>query len=72
MPQLSKARLQNYQVTCSEHDLVFNSKGLCAHMPSQEILNRATGVHGSSIGFDASCTVAIDVSAVLDSARRPD
>jgi len=36
---LSKGRLQADEVVCGYHGLVYNSEGLCTHMPSQETLN---------------------------------
>jgi phenylpropionate dioxygenase-like ring-hydroxylating dioxygenase large terminal subunit len=36
---LSLGRLEGDEVVCGYHGLVYNSEGLCTHMPSQETLN---------------------------------
>jgi phenylpropionate dioxygenase-like ring-hydroxylating dioxygenase large terminal subunit len=36
---LSKGRLENDQITCGYHGLVFDGDGRCTHMPSQETIN---------------------------------
>ena len=41
---LSKGRLQDDQITCGYHGLVFDGAGRCTHMPSQETLNPAACV----------------------------
>ena len=36
---LSQGRLDGDQVVCGYHGLVYNSEGLCTHMPSQDTIN---------------------------------
>ena len=36
---LSKGTLENDQITCGYHGLVFDGEGRCTHMPSQETIN---------------------------------
>ena len=36
---LSKGSLENDQITCGYHGLVFDGEGRCTHMPSQETIN---------------------------------
>ena len=36
---LSKGRLENDEITCGYHGLVYDGEGRCTHMPSQETIN---------------------------------
>jgi vanillate O-demethylase monooxygenase subunit len=41
---LSMGRLENDEVTCGYHGLVFNSTGRCTYMPAQKTINPSAGV----------------------------
>jgi len=42
---LSQGHLEDDEVVCAYHGLVFNSQGRCVHMPSQDTINPAAYVH---------------------------
>ena len=48
---LSKGRLQDDQVICGYHGLVFNGDGHCTHMPAQETINPSACVRSFPVAL---------------------
>ena len=70
---LSKGRLENDQITCGYHGLVFDGDGRCTHMPSQETINPSACVRSFPVALRHRFVwVWPGDPALADPARVPD